>query len=281
MKNDTLTKILALTLCAALAGCAANEEPPPEENKLRVTCTTTLMSSVVKAVGDDKVDVNVIVPFGMCPGHFDLTPGEADKLRNADMVLYHGFEQFLEGVETSRETRMIKAGVHGNWMIPTIHTQAIERIESVLAEATPEASDFFAKKADSYSRAVAKEAQRCTKLLKPIQGARVVCAKMNRDLAEWMGLEVVALFPRDEAVSVKALHKILTEGKNQQASLVVDNRQSSGKIGRTIANELDVPFAMLSNFPEAGSPVPGAQPYLAALSNNCSEVVNALKTNNE
>ncbi|MFW5871306.1 MAG: metal ABC transporter substrate-binding protein [Verrucomicrobiota bacterium] len=281
MKNYAPARILALTLCAAIAGCAADEEPPPEENKLRVTCTTTLMSSVVDAVGGDKVDVNIIVPFGMCPGHFDLTPGEADKLRNADMVLYHGFEQFLEGVETSPETDMIKAGVHGNWMIPAVHIRAIERIESVLVEATPGASEFFAKKADSYSRAVTREAQLYTKLLKPIQGARVVCAEMNRDLAEWMGLEVVAVFPRDEAVSVKALHRILTEGRKQQASLVIDNRQSSGKIGRTIADELNVPFAMLSNFPGTGSPVPGAQPYLAALSNNCSAVVNALKTEDE
>lgn len=254
---------------------AANQSVPIR-NRLRVTCTTTLLSAVVNAVGGDRVTVHTIIPFGMCPGHFDLTPGEADKLRNADVLLYHGYEQFLKGVEPGSKTRMVKAGVKGNWLIPTVHTQAVERVRAILTEAMPTAGALFAKRAEGYSRALTQQAERSIKSLAAVRGTPVVCATMNRDLAEWMGCRVVAEFARDEDVSVKALHGILTEAKKSGAALVIDNMQSSGKIGRTIADELGIPFVMLSNFPDANAATADRPPCLAAVSNNCATVQNAL-----
>jgi len=276
VKRQALLPTIALVLCMVFAARGATEQSAPARNRLRVTCTTTLLSAVVSAVGGDRVDVHTIVPFGMCPGHFDLTPGEADKLRNADVLLYHGFEQFLKGVEPGSKTAMVKAGVKGNWMIPTVHTQAVERVRAVLTEAMPTAGALFSERAEGYSRAVTHQAEKSMKPLAAVRGTPVVCATMNRDLAEWLGCRVIAEFARDEDVSVKALHGILTEAKKSGAALVIDNMQSSGKIGRTIADELGIPFVMLSNFPDASSGTADRPAYLAALSNNCTTVLNAL-----
>lgn len=279
MKRQALLPTIALVLCMVFAVRGGAEQSTPVRNRLRVTCTTTLVSAVVSAVGGDRIDVHTIVPFGMCPGHFDLTPGEADRLRNADVLLYHGFEPFLKGVEPGSKTAMVKAGVKGNWMIPTVHTQAVERVRAVLTEAMPTAGALFAERAEGYSRAVAQLAEKSMKPLATVRGTPVVCATMNRDLAEWLGCRVIAEFARDEDVSVKALHGILTEAKQSGAVLVIDNMQSSGKIGRTIADELGIPFVMLSNFPDASSGTADRPPYLAALSNNCTTVLNALNAN--
>ncbi|MFO7869895.1 MAG: metal ABC transporter substrate-binding protein [Kiritimatiellia bacterium] len=276
MRLHATARIFALSLCMAAGGCGAEDHPAPRESRLRVTCTTTMLSAVVGAVGGDKVDVHTIVPFGMCPGHFDLTPGEADKLRNADVILFHGFERFMAGKKPGSNTEMVKAGVKGNWMVPAIHTQAVARVRDVLAEAMPASGGYFAKRAEAYSRAVAEKAEQFRERLAAIRGTPVVSAEMNRSLAEWLGLRVVAEFARDEGASVKALHEILNRAKSLRAVLVIDNRQSSGKIGRTIADDLGVPFAILSNFPIIGFG-PGDRPaYLAALSDNCAAVLEAL-----
>ena len=270
----TLVLLFHLLLGSSVLASAQQPAAPPA--RLRVTCTTTILSAVVSAVGGDRVDVHTIVPFGMCPGHFDLTPGEADKLRNTDLLLYHGFESFLKGVEPGAKTTRVKAGVKGNWMIPTVHTQAVERVRAVLTEAMPTAGALFAERAKGYARAVTQQAEKSMKPLAVVRGTPVICATMNRDLAEWLGCRVIAEFARDEDVSVKALHGILTEAKKAGAALVIDNMQSSGKIGRTIADELGIPFVMLSNFPDASSGTADRPPYLAALSNNCTTVLNAL-----
>lgn len=266
MKKRTVIFFIAL-----LSGKGFAAEQP---DRLRVTCTTSALSAVVHAVGGDRVEVQTIIPFGMCPGHFDLTPGEANRLRTADVVFCHGFERFLDGVETGPATQEVTVQVNGNWMIPTIHTQAVASICTVLSDVRSGDKAFFEERAARYSRDVMSNAESALKSLEPLRGTPVVCAAMNRDLAESMGLRVIAVFARDEDVSVKTLHQILTRSRAAGAALVVDNMQSSGKIGRTIAQELAVPFVMLSNFPaEEGI---GRFPYLAALSNHCVAVRQAL-----
>jgi ABC-type Zn uptake system ZnuABC Zn-binding protein ZnuA len=105
----------------------------------------------------------------------------------------------------------------------------------------------------------------------------VVCAGMNRDFAAWMGLRVIADFPRDEDISVKDIRDILAECRKQGARLVIDNMQSGGKIGQTIAENMDIPLVILTNFPETGVPVSSGYPYIRTLTENCSSVVKALE----
>lgn len=276
MKRVAILVAVALTLSAALWTSFANEREVPYESKLRVTCTTSLLSSIVTAVGGDKLDVQTIVPFGMCPGHFDLTPGEAGKLRDADILLHHGYESFLKGFEPSAKTRMIGIDVQGNWMIPPLYIRAIDSVATVLAKLMPDSGVMFTERADTYMRAVTEHAERTRESLASVQGMPAVCAEMNRDLAEWFGFRVIAAFARDEDVSLKALDGILTRARKSRAALLFDNMQSSGKIGRTVADELGVPLVMLSNFPEDGSQDDGEPTYITALSNNTAAILKAL-----
>jgi zinc transport system substrate-binding protein len=277
VKRASAPMFLLLNALLGLPCPAPAQQPVLPLAPLRVTCTTTLLSSVVSAIGGDRVKVHTIVPFGMCPGHFDLTPGEADKLRNADILLYHGFERFLKGVEPGAQAQVVKAGVQGNWMIPSIHTQAVARVCKVLTAARPTSAARFAEQAQTYTQAVTEATARARERLAPLRGTPVLCANMNRDFAEWCGLLVSAEFARDEDVSVRALHAIIMLGKQAGVALVIDNRQSSGKIGRTIADELGVPYTMLSNFPEGAVPeAAGGYPYLNTLAANFDAIAGNL-----
>ncbi|MBN2301172.1 MAG: zinc ABC transporter substrate-binding protein [Lentisphaerae bacterium] len=246
------------------------------ERKILVTCTTTLLSSVVTAVAGQDADVHTIVPFGMCPGHFDLTPGEVHKLMNADILLYHGFERFLGDIEFYPRTKVVRANVSGNWMIPDIHTQAVQRVVSILSETSPRMNIEMSRNADAYNQIIAQKANAAKMRLAKYKGIPVTCSDMNRDLAEWFGFKVVAKFARDEDVSVSALHRIVAQSRKLRARLVIDNKQSGGKMGRTIARELDVPMALLSNFPESDSTETDKYPYIRTLDHNCNAILEAL-----
>ena len=47
---------------------------------LKVVTTTSLIEQIVKQVGKKKVDVVNIIPPSQCPGHFDVKPGDIQKL---------------------------------------------------------------------------------------------------------------------------------------------------------------------------------------------------------
>ncbi|MDO9573507.1 MAG: zinc ABC transporter substrate-binding protein, partial [Candidatus Contubernalis sp.] len=79
-----ITGILVLGLVAAsiLGGCT-----PAATAKLKVVTSTSLIASIVERVGGDRVDVVNIIPPAQCPGHFDIKPGDIQKLADADLFI--------------------------------------------------------------------------------------------------------------------------------------------------------------------------------------------------
>lgn len=244
---------------------------PAADGPLRVTCTTTHLSCVVRTIGRDHVDVTAIVPFGMCPGHFDLAPREAEALGRADLILAHGFERFLEDVRAGHPTIAVTTvPVPGNWMVPEIHRAGAKAVADLLCASRPGLEDTFRAHLDAYLHDLDALLRQQAPEQARRQGRRVLCSVMNRDLVEALGLDVLAAFPRDEDLSARGLADIVLPARRAGIAMVIDNRQSSGKVGRTLATELGVPLVLLTNFPPDA---PGRQGYLAALERNYSALL--------
>ena len=112
-------------------------------DKLNVICTTSDLSSMVLAIGKEKVAVNNIIPFGMCPGHSDITPREVSLIQNADLVLANGFESFLSNIISSDELKIIKLETKENLMIPSNHIKTARKVTAILSETKPDLKSFF------------------------------------------------------------------------------------------------------------------------------------------
>jgi len=272
-----------LILCYAfLFPVSANETSAAgastgQRGEIEVVCTTTLLSSIVDAVGGELVETHTVIPSGMCPGHFDLSPGEARKLFEAKLLLHHGYEQFLRGMDFGGGTNILKVDVKGNWMIPDVQVPAVWKVAGILSGIQPALVDDFSSRAEDYAAAVHASSDSLLDRLSGCSGAPVVCSVMNRDFVEWIGLQVVAEYPRDEDISIKTMQEIIVEGRRRGVKLVIDNKQSSGKVGRTIADNLNVPLVVLTNFPETAPSEVSGYPYIRTLTGNCASVIEALE----
>lgn len=244
-----------------------------EDDLLHLSCTTSHLACVSQAIGGAHVDVTTIIPFGMCPGHFDLNPREAQALANADLVLCHGFERFLDDVRAAQpEIRITRVAVRGNWMIPEVQKTAARTLTEVLCEQLPAYAAMFRKNHEEYCRKIDVAARGQMQDLTRMKETRVACSSMNQDLVEALGFKVIVAFPRDEDISAKVLVELVTRARSDGVRLVIDNRQSSGKVGRTFAVELGVPVVVLTNFPPENA---GAEGYFMALSQNTGALVEA------
>jgi len=223
---------------------------------LQVTCTTTLIESVVRAVGQDRVSATTIVPFGMCPGHFDISPGVIQRIKRSNLFIAHGFERFLQNLvnDDNDAIPLVRVGVHENWMIPDVHIEAVERITDILSAQCPASAAFFEENAARYCADIRHQEHRLLDELAYLRDTPVICSDLNAPFIEWLGFSVVETFPRDEDISVKGLHDIVVAAKRGGVRCVFDNLQSSGKVGKTLASELGIPLIMLSNFPNERSP---------------------------
>lgn len=236
-----LVILLSLTLHSATLQAAPT---------LRVVASTTLLEGVVAAVGGDRVAASAVIPYAMCPGHFDLSPRTAKSIAEADLFLQHGFEAFARGLTfADGGPSRVVLSVEGNGMIPSVHREITARVVNALSQAQPADAAVFQTNAVAYN-------QRIDEAETAVQGARgklagvpVLAAVMNAPFVEWTGCKVVGTFPRDEGLSAKTLGTLLQQAKLAGVRLVVDNQQSLGRTGRKLADELGVPLVVLSNFP--------------------------------
>ncbi|NLE53292.1 MAG: zinc ABC transporter substrate-binding protein, partial [Lentisphaerae bacterium] len=157
----------ALWLCAAVAVA----EP------LQVLCTTTQLGAATMAIGGDAVAVTTIIPFGMCPGHFDLSPRQAEKLRQADLVLFHGYERFLTTLAASMPDMAIqRVDVAGNWMIPAVHRQGAIAVAALLSARGPELREHFTDRLGQYLQAIDDAVAAQAPVVAALRDRAVLCA---------------------------------------------------------------------------------------------------------
>lgn len=242
---------------------------------LRITCTTTLLSSAVKAIGKDRVKVHTIVPVGMCPGHFDISPAEVERIRNSDLMLAHGFERFLDDLLADSKGRIpiVRVSINANWMIPEVQAMAACKVTDILASKRPDMESFFRNNLTYYTNAIHQADMEISAKFSKFSNTPIVCSEMNTNFVQWFGFNIVATFPRDEDISVKTMSEIILKAKKKHVSVVIDNLQSSGKVGKTLAGELGVPLVMLSNFPGKDK---GSSPYIHVFKENCARLLSAI-----
>ena len=85
-------KLLALFLVLSLifVGCQKGGEQAKKSDKKHVTVTTTFINDMVKVLAKDYVDVEMIIPAGEDQHLYVARPDDYKKIKNADLLLYHG-----------------------------------------------------------------------------------------------------------------------------------------------------------------------------------------------
>lgn len=221
---------------------------------IRIVTSTSDISSVVEALAPDEIKVVNIIPGGMCPGHFDLSPGEANLIFTSDLVLYHGFETWFKKVEELRTgMKIIDLKTDGNWMIPDIYFEGASEICNILKNECGSGNLCIIEidknhkklKADMDSISVS-----ISKKIKPLKGIGIICNEHQKDFLEFLGMKVVAIFSAGDELSLKEISEIVRIGNEKNVKVVVDNLQSGQRVGETLAKELRGIYIILSNFPD-------------------------------
>jgi zinc transport system substrate-binding protein len=243
MKKPSLlvTAILVLALAATLllGGCS-----PAGTAKLKVVTSTSMMAQTVERVGGNQVDVVNIIPPAQCPGHFDVKPGDIQRLAEADLFLLHGwqgeiFSQDLIASANNPDLTVVTVDIEGlgsDWMTPPGQLAATDKISAALCQVDAENSAVYHQLAIEYKDKIsAKEA--------------VMCADMQAGFVDWVGLNLVATYGRPDSLTPQVVRELVDRGREAGVSLIIDNLQSGQDAGKGIAEELGCRRIILSNFP--------------------------------
>jgi zinc transport system substrate-binding protein len=263
--------ILVLSLVAAsiLGGCA-----PIETSRLKVVTSTSMMAQIVERVGGDMVEVVNIIPPAQCPGHFDVKPGDIQKLADADLFLLHGwqgeiFAQELIASANNPDLTVITIAVKGKlmtppaqlgatetltsdyWMTPPVQLEAAEMVTAALCQVDAENSDGYQESAAEFKANIeTKGTEIKAKLAKEnLASINVMCAEMLIGFVQWTSLNIVATYGRPDSLTPSVVKELVDKGREAKVTLIIDNLQGGQDAGAGIAEELGCKRVILSNFP--------------------------------
>ncbi len=247
--------VLSLVIASILGGCA-----PAETSRLKVVTSTSLIAQIVERVGGDMVDVVNIIPPAQCPGHFDVKPGDIQKLADADLFLLHGWqgEMFAQDlIATANNPDLtvvninVKVGENTNWMAPPVQLAAVDMITAALAEADAENSAAYQQSAaELKDRIEAKETEIEAKLAKEnLASINVICSDQLPGFIQWVGLNIVAELGRPDSLTPQVVRDLVDTGREEDVTLIIDNLQSGQDAGAGIAEELGCERIILTNLP--------------------------------
>jgi len=88
------TVLVGLTLILGACNRQATEQDP---NRLQLMATTSIVGDIVRQVGGEYVDVEILLPLGTDPHAFTPTPNDISRLVEAELVFINGagLEEFL------------------------------------------------------------------------------------------------------------------------------------------------------------------------------------------
>jgi zinc transport system substrate-binding protein len=247
--------VLGLAVSSFLLGCSEEDS-----TKLKVVTSTSLIAQIVERVGGDKVDVVNIIPPGQCPGHFDTTPGDIQKLADADLFLLHGWqgevfsEELIESANNQSLTVVrlnVQVGENMNWMAPPVQAVAVDKIIDALTQVDEANADEYRNAADTYKAQIVEKGNQAKASLVEVNPAsiNVLCSDQQAGFIGWAGFNIVSVFGRPETLTPQVVKDLVDEGRANNVVLVIDNMQSGKDAGAAVAEELSSSRVILSNFP--------------------------------
>jgi len=259
MRKLNIFAVAILVVCLAtlsfIGGCASTDT-----DKLKVVTSISLIAQIVEQVGGNLVDVVNIIPPAQCPGHFDVKPSDIQKLADADLFLLGGWQGEMfskELIDSANNSHLIVISLDipsnpkSNWMVPTVHQEATDRIANALSQVDAENKSVYQATAAEYKNTIkVKGAEIQGRLAREnLANVNVICSGMQAAFLKWVGLNVVTFYGRPDSLTPQAVKELVDTAKAKNVTLIVDNLQSGQDAGAGIADELGCSRIILSNFP--------------------------------
>ncbi|MCR8433307.1 MAG: zinc ABC transporter substrate-binding protein [Crenarchaeota archaeon] len=247
------TFILVILVC--LIPCYGFVHTDQSNSKPLVVATTSVISSIVKDLASDALNVVYIVPPSLCPGHYDIRPGDVELVRSANLILKHGIagefwlDTLISKANESGDLHVPVVSIGGSWNTPTAARALYENVALAIQD---HLGIDVSQRLNSCLQAINNTEAELMKLASENQfmGVPVVAMLWQKPFVEFLGFKVVATYGPPEKLSESDIAKIIENATRENAKLVIDNVHSGVSVGEKIATHVGAVHVALINFPE-------------------------------
>ncbi|MFZ5651064.1 MAG: metal ABC transporter solute-binding protein, Zn/Mn family [Bacillota bacterium] len=237
--------VIGLSFSVLLAGCDTSKKQsatstgkeaasPAKGYGPMVVASTSWTALMAKAAGAG--NVAVLAPAELKhPPEYDFRPSDVEKLKDAKLIVYAGYEPFMKKMLQATQTPEDKV-----MQVVTVNTpENLKKQTRLLAEklGTIETQKTWEAEFDNAVSAIREAAAK-----QNVAGKRVLAQKHQAAFAKWLGCQVVAEFGPEELSPAK-----MAELAAHKPDLIIDNFHNPQ--GQGIADIAKCPRVELRNFP--------------------------------
>jgi zinc transport system substrate-binding protein len=219
---------------------------------------SSLITNIIQDVADGKLEPRTLIPPGVCPGHYDIKPSDIVALANSKALFIHDYQQNFQNIAGAIEAAetpdliIVAINVTGNWMVPQVQAEAVDKIAQALGEIDPGNAAYYQERAADRAQTILDKGEEVESRLlgAGLEEVKVICAAMQEGFVRWAGFDVVATYGRPEDLSPADVDQLITEAKQAGVVLVIDNLQSgTATLGAAMEPDIEAIPVTISNFP--------------------------------
>jgi zinc/manganese transport system substrate-binding protein len=244
-----------LRLCVLLGllagGCA---ERSVEEDGPEVAVTNTYLSAAVADLCGEGMKVMCLAPPGMCPGHFDISPGQVGQLRHCRLLLLFDFQSQVEAALARLKDKGLKTHLveePKGLCVPDSYLAICRDVAGVLEGEYPERAAELAERLEAIERRLGALGDELRGAVADSGAAlaHALASHHQSRFAEWLGLETVASFVGSDTETVGHIDHCLKQAAGHDVRFVIANQQEGTVLALALAERLDAHAVVFSNFP--------------------------------
>jgi zinc/manganese transport system substrate-binding protein len=266
IKSLKFTVFFLILLFLGITSCSQSADQPVSkhglpESGLKILTTIPPLYSFTKNIVQEHAEVSNLLPSGVGPHEYSFSPADLKKIAEADIIIKNGanLEAWLKSaiasagreelivIDTSSGVDIINDNPH-IWLSPKRAIVQVNNIKEALIRAKPGLAGGYSTNADNYIRRL-----------------DVLDSYIREEIRTWREKKIVTLHPAflyftvdyglklaaviqespEHAPSPKHIGNVINTIKDEGMKSVFSERQSSQKLVRALAGDLDLQVYIL------------------------------------
>jgi zinc transport system substrate-binding protein len=242
---------LVVLTCALVGGCRDRQDIAKTPD---VVVTNSYLQSAVHDLWGPDAKVLCLAAPGMCPGHFDISPGQVKAMRASRMLLLFDFQQQVESSLTRLKEGGLKVylieGPEG-LCVPDSYLAVCRGVCECLSKEYPEKSGQFAARLTNVEKRLAALSDEQQGIIRQsdLVGADVLVSNHQVRFAQWLGLTPIATFVGSDIETVANIDHCLQGAAGHEVRFIIANRQEGTSLAQALGDRLKTKVVVFGNFP--------------------------------
>jgi zinc transport system substrate-binding protein len=259
--------VIPLTSIAVYSTNSNQQYTPIDNSKLQVISSFNPLHEFSQIVGQDKVDVRLLVPVGVEPHDWEPTIKDVQEIQKSDLIIINGigFENWVDNLAENNYQGIIidtSDGILINnldqentvdphiWLNPIYAKKQVQNIALAFSNHDPENGEFYHANAAQYSE----------KLDLLDSKIRIELSNCNNDFitfhnafsyfAEEYNLNQYTIIPSSNShgeVTAKTLENVISKARELNIKVIFSEESVNTKTSQIIADEIGGKVLVLSS----------------------------------